>query len=139
MVKNLPANSGHSGDASLIPGSGRFPGLGNDNLFQYSCLKNSMYRGALWAIVHGFAKSQTWLHTHTRTSIMMAKYVKCLTIAGISKDVEAKVRCAALEDINMKHKLGKFLLYFKAKDKYILYPINVISRDGPRQTPVGVC
>ena len=65
VVKNLPANSGHSGDASLIPASGRFPGLGNGNLLQYSCLKNSMDRGAMWATVHGFAKSQTWLHTHT--------------------------------------------------------------------------
>ena len=78
-------------------------------------------------------------HTHTCISIMMAKYVKCLTIAGISKDVEAKVRCAALEDIDLKHILGKFLLYFKAERKYILYPINVISRDGPRQTPLGLC
>ena len=28
MVKNPPANAG---DADLIPGSGRFPGGGNDN------------------------------------------------------------------------------------------------------------
>ena len=33
-------------DAGLIPGSGRSPGGGNDNPFQYSCLKNSMDRGA---------------------------------------------------------------------------------------------
>ena len=26
----------------LIPGSGRFPGVGKGNLFQYSCLENSM-------------------------------------------------------------------------------------------------
>lgn len=68
----------------------------------------------------------------------MAKYVQCLTRAGIIKDVEAKVRHAALEDIDLKHKLGKFLLHFKADHKHILYPINVISRDGPRQTPLGV-
>ena len=36
--KNLPANAG---DASSIPGSGRSPGGGNDNPFQYSCLENS--------------------------------------------------------------------------------------------------
>ena len=35
--KNLPANAG---DASSIPGSGRSPGGGNDNPFQYSCLEN---------------------------------------------------------------------------------------------------
>ena len=39
MVKSLPANAGDAGDASLIPGSGRFPGVGNGNPFQYSCLE----------------------------------------------------------------------------------------------------
>ena len=58
MVKNLPANAG---DAGSIPGSGRSPGEGNGNLHQYSCLGNLMDRGALWATVHGVAKSQTRL------------------------------------------------------------------------------
>ena len=42
VVKNLPANAG---DAGSIPGSGR-SGEGNSNPPQYSCLKNSMDRGA---------------------------------------------------------------------------------------------
>ena len=46
VVKNPPANSGDTKNKDLIPGLGRFPGVGNDNLFQYSCLKNSMDRGA---------------------------------------------------------------------------------------------
>ena len=58
VVKSLPANAG---DAGSIPGSGRFPGEGNDYLLQYSCLENSMDRGAWKAIVHGVAKSQTLL------------------------------------------------------------------------------
>ena len=37
------------------------PGEGNGNPLQYSCLQNSMHRGSWWAIVHGVAKSQTWL------------------------------------------------------------------------------
>ena len=37
-------------DPGLIPGSGRSPGEGNVNPFQYSCLENSMDRGAWWAI-----------------------------------------------------------------------------------------
>ena len=49
-VKNLPANAG---DVGLIPGSGRSPGEGNGNSFQYSCLENSMDRGAGQATVHG--------------------------------------------------------------------------------------
>ena len=44
--KNLPTNAG---DMGLIPGSGRSPGEGNGNPLQYSCLENSMDRGAWWA------------------------------------------------------------------------------------------
>ena len=47
------------GDLGLIPGLGRCPGEGNGNPLQYSCLENSMDRGALWATVHGVTKSQT--------------------------------------------------------------------------------
>ena len=42
VVKNPPANPGDSKDAGLIPGSGRYPGEGNGNPFQYSCPENSM-------------------------------------------------------------------------------------------------
>ena len=48
-----------AGDLGLIPGLERFPGEGNGYPFQYSYLENSMDRGAWWATVHGFAKSQT--------------------------------------------------------------------------------
>ena len=59
------------------PGLERFPEVGNGYLFQYSCLENSMDRGALRAIVHRVAKSQIRLsdwaqtHTHTREAITM--------------------------------------------------------------------
>ena len=46
MVKNLPANAGDARDAGLIPGSGRSPEGGNGNTLHYSCLENSMDRGA---------------------------------------------------------------------------------------------
>ena len=46
VVKNLPASARDARDTSLIPGSGRSPGVGNGNPFQYSCLENSMDRGA---------------------------------------------------------------------------------------------
>ena len=48
-------------DQGLIPELGGFPGEGNGNPLQYSCLKNSMDRGAWWTTVHGVPKSQTWL------------------------------------------------------------------------------
>ena len=44
MVKNPTANTG---DMSLIPGSGRSPGEGNDNPLQNSCLENPMDREVL--------------------------------------------------------------------------------------------
>ena len=40
-AKNLPANAGDKGDKSLTLGSGRFPGEGNGNPLQYSCLEES--------------------------------------------------------------------------------------------------
>ena len=63
VLKNLPANTGDIRDTSLIPGSGRSPGGGHGNSFQYSCLKNPMDRGAYnWqATIHGVAKSLTRL------------------------------------------------------------------------------
>ena len=55
-VKNPPANAE---DADTISGSARSPGEGNGNPLQYSCLENSMERGAWWATVPGLVKSQT--------------------------------------------------------------------------------
>ena len=46
-------------DLGSIPGLGRFPGEGNGNPLQYSCLQNSMDRGTWQATVHGVAKSDT--------------------------------------------------------------------------------
>ena len=50
-----------AGDLGLIPGSGGSPGEGNGNALQYSCLDNSMDRGAWQATVHAVAKSWTQL------------------------------------------------------------------------------
>ena len=58
VIKNLPASAG---DPGSIPGSGRSPGEGNGNAFQYSCLENPMDRGAWRATVRGVTKSQTRL------------------------------------------------------------------------------
>ena len=59
MVKNPPVNAGDPG--SSIPGSRRYPGEGNGNPLQYSCLENSMDKGTWWATVHGVTKSQKLL------------------------------------------------------------------------------
>ena len=59
VVKKLPPNAGDIGDLGLIPGSGKSPGGGLGNPFQYSCLENPMDRGAWRATVRGVAKSWT--------------------------------------------------------------------------------
>ena len=59
VAKNWPANAGDIRDMGSVPGLGRLPGGGHDNLLQYSCLENPMDRGAWWATVHRVAKSWT--------------------------------------------------------------------------------
>ena len=54
MVKNLTA-------MHEIPGSGRSPGKGTGYPLHYSCLENSMDRGAWQPTVHGVSKSWTLL------------------------------------------------------------------------------
>ena len=48
----------NAGDPGSVPGLGRSPGEGNGYPLQFSCLENSMNRGAWRATVHGVAKSQ---------------------------------------------------------------------------------
>ena len=62
----------NAGDQGSIPELGRCPGEGNGYTFQYSCLENSMERGAWWATVHKVVKSWTCVsdsltHNHTHT------------------------------------------------------------------------
>ena len=52
-------SASRAGDSGLILRSGRFPGEGNVNPLQYSCLENPMDRGTWQATVHGVAESDT--------------------------------------------------------------------------------
>ena len=60
-IKNLLANAVDERDVGLIPGLGRSPGGGHDNLLQYACLENPTVRGGWWATIHGVTKSQIGL------------------------------------------------------------------------------
>ena len=80
VVKNPPANAGDTGDAGLIPGLERSPGVGNGNRLQYSCLEYSMDRGVWWATVRRVAKSQIrlkQLSMHTCVCIHTADSLCC--------------------------------------------------------------
>ena len=57
VVKNPPASAGDTGDPGSIPGWGRCPGEGHDSPLQYSCLENTMDRGAWQAAVRRGAQS----------------------------------------------------------------------------------
>ena len=61
VVKNPPANAGDKRDTGTILELGRYPGEGNGNPLQYSCLDNPMDRGAWQATVYSVAKTQTQL------------------------------------------------------------------------------
>ena len=56
MVKNAPINAGDIRDEGLIPGSERSPGGGHGNQLHYSCLENSVDKGAWQATVYGVAQ-----------------------------------------------------------------------------------
>ena len=61
MVKNLPACAGRRKKLGSVPGSGRYPGEGQGNPLQYSCLENPMEKGAWWAPVHGITEHRMQL------------------------------------------------------------------------------
>ena len=66
LIKSLPAmqeTSCNIGDPGSIPGSGKSPGEGKSNPLQYSCIGNSMDRGAWQATVHGVARVGNDLET----------------------------------------------------------------------------
>ena len=69
VVKNPSANVGDAREVGLISGSGRFPGGENGNPLQYSCLGNSMDKGAWQATVHGAPKSWTQLNRYTNNGL----------------------------------------------------------------------
>ena len=59
--KSSARNAGDMRDSGLIPGLERIPGEGHGNPLQYSCLENSLDRGAWRATAHGVTKNQTRL------------------------------------------------------------------------------
>ena len=83
MVKDSLATEETQEDNVSIPESGRSPGGGHSTPLQYSCLENSMDRGAWWAAIHGVAKSWirlsvhagTHTHTHKKTSWGMLPFL----------------------------------------------------------------
>ena len=74
MVKNLSAKAGEARLVGLIPGSERSPGEGNRNPLQYSCLENSMDRGAWRATVH-LCHKESDMTEHACTRINLSQEI----------------------------------------------------------------
>ena len=99
-------SSCNAGDPGLIHGLRRSPGEVNGYSLQYSCLENSMDRGALWATVHGVAKSWTRLSKCTHTQRCFQKALKHLmntflvvqTVKNLSAMQETQVWSMSWED-----------------------------------------
>ena len=74
MIKNSSDSARDTGDTGLIPGSGRSPKGGNDNMFQYSSLENLMDGVARWALVHGSQRvgnDRMTEHTEAHVNILV--------------------------------------------------------------------
>ena len=65
--------SANIGDPGSIPESGRYPGEGNGNPLQYSCLENPMHRGAWWVTVHGLQRVRHDLATKQQFENLRSK------------------------------------------------------------------
>ena len=61
----------NAADLGSVPGSGRSPGGQHGNPLQYSCLENSMDRGAWQATVHGVAKSHVRLKSLSTHAVII--------------------------------------------------------------------
>ena len=79
VVKNLPANTGEAG---LIPGSGRSPGEGNGNPLQYSCLENPMDREA-WQVESLPLKVVLSVSKCMHICTCMCLFVGCVSVSQI--------------------------------------------------------
>ena len=71
MAQMVKASAYNARDTGSIPGSGGPPGGGSGNSLQYSCLENSMERGAWWTTVRDVTKSWRQLSSETTTTNLL--------------------------------------------------------------------
>ena len=79
----------NAGDLGSIPVSRRSPGEGNGNPLQYSCLENSMDRGARWDAVHGVARVIHNLATKQQQIFNFSKIVLGSLVGLVVKNLHA--------------------------------------------------
>ena len=108
MIKNTLANTGDMRDVDSISGLGRYPGVGNGNLLQYSWLENSMDTGAWWATIHGNAMSQTQLSNQTCTQSELIISPKLKSVGEVDSPVKSSYNSYSLRTSSDCHgKMGR--------------------------------
>ena len=100
-------------DPNSIPGLGRFPGEGNENLPQYSCLENSMDRGAWWLVIH-FSKGSSWVRAQTWVSCLAGRFFTIWSIPITGKWVYSICTLTIIEWIHQTFK--NFIFYYSIID-----------------------
>ena len=106
------ASACNVGDPGSILGLGRSPGEGNGNPLQYCCLDNSMDGGALWATVHGVAKSRIQLSDFTS----LIKSLCALLISG-----RCPIRVFSITVLRTGMLFHCFICLFKNKSAFVLF------------------
>ena len=100
VVKNPSVNTGDKRDTSSVPGMTRSPGGWHGNPLQYSCLENSMIRGAWRATVHSVA--QSWTHLMRRAD----SFEKTLMLGKIEGRRRGRQRMRWLDSITDSMDMG---------------------------------
>ena len=98
----------NAGDPGSILDLGRFPGEGNGNPLQYSCLQNPMDRGAWWAIVHGVAK--IWMRQKKLTHTFKADSFSIKRLFFLEQDII--LRDYLIKSLIVHNFTHKIKLYF---------------------------
>ena len=106
----------NAGDPGLVPGSGRSPREGNGTPLQYSCLENSMDRGAWPATVHGVAKS--WTPLSDTVTFSQSLYYLILSTTLANKHCRDFTKASWLPQ-------GSMLLLFNKYIKKTMYGMQI--------------
>ena len=134
VVKNLPTSVG---DASLIPGLGRSPGEGNSNPLQYSCLENPMDREAWWSVVHGVAKSWTWLSNCTCT-LIPGKYNWISKVMQLYIHIYVCVWIDTLFHYRLLQGIEYSFLCYSIDPHYLFYTCTMFLKWTSNYTPIKI-
>ena len=93
----------NAGDPGSVSGLGGYPGEGNGNQLQCSCLENSMDRGTWWATVHVVRVGHNWANKHTHccsewsyNSFLKKQRYKTWSLLSLASIHELMRICSAL-------------------------------------------